>query len=44
MMVLFAKLWAYLKHGPDKVQEFEQKHRRARPMKRPKQRVRRRRK
>jgi len=25
-VALFAKLWAYLKHGPEKVQEFERQY------------------
>jgi hypothetical protein len=42
-MMILAKLWAYLKHGPEKVREWEEKQKRGRPMKRPQQRVRKRR-
>jgi len=42
-MMILVKLWAYLKHGPEKVREFEEKQKRGRPLKRPQQRVKKRR-
>ena len=42
-MMILVKLFAYLKHGPEKVREFEEKQRRPRPQRRPVQKLKKRR-